>query len=190
MKLTSNQIAVIGALALVLCLPLVSIGAKAASDVDAYNATVCNPVLTNSSLIPVLTASSGVYAIHKDSYTCPTPPPAAMAQTDFLVFFDWDKTAITPAARKILSDAAAAAQSMKTVRIDVTGHTDTSGSPRYNQALSERRAAAVKQELVLRGINPAMITTVGKGETELMVPTRDGIREPTNRRAQIVIVTN
>ena len=111
--------------------------------------------------------------------------PAVAA--DYLVFFDWNKTDITAEARKIINDASTAAGITKPITIAVTGHTDTSGSPAYNQKLSERRAEAVKAELVLRGVNPAMIRTVGKGESELLVPTAQGVREPSNRRAQIVL---
>ena len=127
------------------------------------------------------------------TFGAPAPVPAEPVKAspvvtpDYLVFFDWDKTDITKEARKIISDAATAAGITKPVTIVVTGHTDTSGSPAYNQKLSERRAAAVKQELILRGVNPALINTLGKGESELLVPTAQGVREPSNRRAQIVL---
>jgi outer membrane protein OmpA-like peptidoglycan-associated protein len=117
----------------------------------------------------------------------PEPVAAPVVTPDYLVFFDFDKSDITREARKIINDAATAAGKTKPITIVVTGHTDTSGSPAYNQKLSERRAAAVKQELVLRGVNPALIQTLGKGENELMVPTAQGVREPSNRRAQIVL---
>ena len=122
--------------------------------------------------------------------------PAPMAEpvkaspaipADYLVFFDWNKTDITKEARKIINDAATAAGITKPITIAITGHTDTSGSPAYNLKLSERRAEAVKAELVLRGVNPALIRTVGKGESELLVPTANDVREPSNRRAQIVL---
>lgn len=66
-----------------------------------------------------------------------------------------------------------------------TGHTDTSGSAIYNEDLSERRATAVKDALVLQGIPADSITTVGKGKTDPLVPTEDGVREPQNRRVEI-----
>ena len=69
----------------------------------------------------------------------------------------------------------------------MTGHTDTSGSPAYNQKLSDRRADAVKTELVQLGVNPALIRTIGKGESELLVPTAADVREPSNRRSQIAL---
>lgn len=196
MMRTGNRYPVIAVLALVLAGLLLPGTARALSDVDAYNATICNPVFTESSMVPVITESSGIYVVHKDSYSCPPQvaqapiPPPPPPRTNFLVFFDWDKSIITPTAGRVLDDAAMAAQQVRTVRIDVTGHADSSGSMTYNQRLSERRAAAVKAELVRRGIDPQSITTLGKGETDLLVPTRDGVREPSNRRAQIVIVTN
>ena len=73
------------------------------------------------------------------------------------------------------------------VQMTVTGHTDTVGSAAYNQALSERRAASVKAALVADGVAAGEITTIGAGKTALLVPTADGVREPQNRRAQIVL---
>jgi outer membrane protein OmpA-like peptidoglycan-associated protein len=53
--------------------------------------------------------------------------------------------------------------------------------------LSERRAAAVKSALVSDGVGGGEITTVGVGKTGLLVPTADGVSEPQNRRAEIVL---
>ena len=71
------------------------------------------------------------------------------------------------------------------VRIVVTGHTDTVGSMAYNQRLSERRADAVKTEMVREGLNADDISTVGRNFSEPLVPTGPGVREPQNRRAVI-----
>jgi OOP family OmpA-OmpF porin len=72
-------------------------------------------------------------------------------------------------------------------RIVVTGHTDLSGSVAYNQRLSERRAEAVRQALVREGLTAGAISTIGRGKTQPLVPTADGVREPQNRRAEIVL---
>lgn len=125
--------------------------------------------------------------VSQPSYVAEAPPPAPVVPTDYLVFFDWNQTSITRDARQIISDAASAAGRRKPVTIEVTGHTDTSGTLRYNQALSERRAEAVKNELVMRGVDPKRIHTVGKADNDLMVNTPKGVREPSNRRAQIVL---
>jgi hypothetical protein len=76
---------------------------------------------------------------------------------------------------------------MQGARITATGHTDTSGTPQYNMALSLRRANTVKAELVRQGVPAAAISTVGVGEAGLLVQTGDGVREPQNRRVEIVV---
>ena len=115
--------------------------------------------------------------------------PAAVPpqNTEFTVFFDWDKYNITAEARSIIAQAAAAAGQTRATIVLVTGNTDSSGPTDYNQKLSERRAVAVKRELVKQGVSADSIETVGRGESELAVPTADGVREPRNRRAQIVL---
>ena len=71
--------------------------------------------------------------------------------------------------------------------IRVVGHTDTSGAAAYNLNLSRRRAADAREELVRQGIDPAIITSEGKGETEPFVQTGDGVREQLNRRTEVLI---
>jgi len=113
----------------------------------------------------------------------PTPPPKAPKQ--FIVFFGFNKSNLTPEAARVVADAAAAAKEYGSASIIVVGHTDTVGSPRYNNALSMRRSHAVKDGLVANGIPAAAISTAGKGESELMVQTGDSVKEPQNRRATI-----
>ncbi len=117
----------------------------------------------------------------------PAAPPPAEAKRSFQVFFDFDKSDITAAAAKVIQAAADAVKAGHVVQITVTGHTDTVGSAAYNQGLSERRAASVKQGLVADGVSAGEITTLGVGKTGLLVPTADGVREPQNRRAEIVL---
>jgi glycine/D-amino acid oxidase-like deaminating enzyme len=69
----------------------------------------------------------------------------------------------------------------------VVGHTDTSGSTAYNQGLSERRASVVRDALVARGIATGSIQAQARGETDLARATRDGVREPMNRRSAVTI---
>jgi iron complex outermembrane receptor protein len=117
----------------------------------------------------------------------PPPAPAVEAARSFQVFFDFDKSDITAAAAKVIQAAADAVKAGHVVQITVTGHTDTVGSAAYNQGLSERRAAAVKTGLVADGVAGGEITTIGVGKTGLLVATADGVREPQNRRAEIVL---
>ncbi len=119
-----------------------------------------------------------------------TPPPvqAPMAPVahSYQVFFDFNKSDLTPEAVKVVDQAAANAASAKVTRIDVTGHTDTVGSDAYNMRLSRRRAESVAAELEARGIPSSEIAIFAKGKKDLLVPTKDGVREPQNRRVQIV----
>ena len=69
----------------------------------------------------------------------------------------------------------------------MNGYTDTSGTHQYNQGLSVRRARAVQAELIKDGVPQSAITIQGFGDTQLLVPTGPGVREPQNRRVEIVI---
>jgi hypothetical protein len=114
----------------------------------------------------------------------PPPPPPAAAPS-YMVFFDWDRSDLSSQAVSTIRQASAAWKSGGTPKITAIGHTDTSGPPDYNMALSLRRATTVKNALVREGVPAGSIDTVGKGESELLVQTADGVREPQNRRAEI-----
>ena len=113
------------------------------------------------------------------------PPPPPAAPREFIIFFAFNKSNLTPEAHRVVQEAASAAKQYGSAHIMITGHTDTSGSSRYNMRLSVRRANAAKAGLVAEGIPASEISTVGKGETELLVQTADGVKEPQNRRAAI-----
>jgi OmpA-OmpF porin, OOP family len=117
----------------------------------------------------------------------PPPPPAAPAAPSFMVFFDWDRSNLSQQALATIGQAAQVFKTKGNARITATGHTDTSGPEAYNMALSLRRANAVKDALVRNGVPAAAITVIGRGEQGLLVPTADGVREPQNRRVEIVI---
>ena len=122
----------------------------------------------------------------------PPPGPAPMAQAvtparTYLVFFDWDRADLTDRARQIIAEAASATQRTQVTRIQVSGHADKSGTPAYNQALSVRRANNVAAELVRLGVPRQAISVQGFGETRPLVQTADGVREPQNRRVEIVL---
>ena len=104
-----------------------------------------------------------------------------------MVFFDWDRSNLSQQALTTIGQAAAAFKAKGSARITATGHTDTSGPENYNMALSLRRANAVKDALVREGVPPTAIAVIGRGEQGLLVPTPDGVREPQNRRVEIVI---
>jgi len=103
----------------------------------------------------------------------------------FIVFFDFDKSNLTEKAQEVVTEAVKTAKSQGMVRVLITGHTDTVGSDAYNQALSERRANAVKDEMVSEGMDSSTIAIEGKSFHDPLVPTGPGVREPQNRRAVI-----
>ena len=111
--------------------------------------------------------------------------PIAASRT-FLVFFDWSQADLTERARQIIGEAAAA-RGQGVTRIEVNGFTDRSGAADYNMQLSVRRANAVAAELVRRGVPRNEIVTRGFGEENNLVPTADGVREPQNRRVEIIL---
>ena len=119
----------------------------------------------------------------------PPPPPAPpmVAPPSFMVFFDWDRSNLSAQALTTIKQAAGAYKSKGNARITATGHTDTSGTEAYNMALSLRRANAVKDALVREGVPATAIAVVGRGEQGLLVQTGPNVREPQNRRVEIVI---
>ena len=112
---------------------------------------------------------------------CPAPPPIG----PFIVFFDWDRDEITPAAAEILDNAAAAYAQTGSASVTLAGHADRSGSDAYNVGLSQRRANNVRSYLAGRGVPDGSITTEAFGESRPLVDTADGVREPQNRRVEI-----
>jgi OOP family OmpA-OmpF porin len=117
----------------------------------------------------------------------PVAAPAPAPARSYLVFFDWDKATLTDRARQIIAEAAENSRHVQYTQIEVNGYTDTSGTPKYNMGLSIRRAQNVAAELVRDGVPRNAISIHGFGETHLLVPTGPGVREPQNRRVEIII---
>ena len=139
---------------------------------------------------------SGIIGLRYAFGVTPPPPPPAPAPVaaptpapvrTYLVFFDWDKADLTARARQIIAEAAQASTRVQTTRIEVDGYTDKSGTPAYNQTLSVRRANTVAAELVRLGVAKSEIFVQGFGENKPLVPTADGVREPQNRRVEIIL---
>lgn len=117
----------------------------------------------------------------------PPPPPPTVQATSYMVFFDWDRSNLSAQAMSTIAQAAQAYKTSGSVRLTATGHTDTSGPDDYNMALSLRRANTVKDGLVSQGVPATAINVVGVGKAGLLVPTGDGVREPQNRRVEVVV---
>jgi outer membrane protein OmpA-like peptidoglycan-associated protein len=105
------------------------------------------------------------------------------------ITFAYDRYDIQPQFQATLNEVAATLGQYQQTYIDVLGHTDSTGSPEYNQALSERRAAAVRDYLAARGVNPVRMAIRGYGETQLLVPVeRTEADRAANRRVEIRVV--
>ena len=146
-------------------------------------------------LSPVFLHQFTVGVAYAFNHPAPPPPPAPIpvatppvttART-YLVFFDWDRADLTERARQIIAEAAQASTRVQTTRIQVNGYTDLSGTAAYNQGLSLRRARSVEAELVRDGVTAQSVAIRGFGETSPLVPTAQGVREPQNRRVEIIL---
>jgi outer membrane protein OmpA-like peptidoglycan-associated protein len=112
------------------------------------------------------------------------PPPPVRT---FLVFFDFDKSNLTPDARRVIEAAAASYKATGAARIDVAGYTDLAGTQAYNLRLSQRRADAVSAYLMAQGVSKRVLDVKWFGKEHPRVPTPDGVREPQNRRVEIMM---
>src|SRR3546814_620340 len=114
------------------------------------------------------------------------PPPVVCEPGPYIVYFDWDQSAITPEAASTLDNAISAYnQGCSGQQVMLAGHADRSGSATYNVGLSQRRADAVKAYLTARGVADTAVTTEAFGETRPAVATADGVRNDQNRRVEI-----
>lgn len=122
----------------------------------------------------------------------PTPEPAKPAEKPKLditvLYFPFDSDSLGTSAKKAIGGLvekihAASAEA----RVTINGHTDRAGTDAYNLDLSERRAHYVQRALVKAGIAEKRTQAFGFGESDPAVPTADGVREPKNRRVEIVV---
>lgn len=114
--------------------------------------------------------------------------PVPVSEAMFIVFFDWDKYNITAGANDVLDAVAQEVKNRKDIKgIVVVGHTDSSGSDKYNDKLSQRRADSIRDGLAARGVAKDLVRVEARGEHDLLVKTPDNVREPANRRGQITL---
>ncbi len=116
----------------------------------------------------------------------PPPPPIVQCNTGpYIVFFDWDKSDLTPQGASTLDNAVSQYANCGNARVMLAGHADRSGSTSYNVGLSQRRNATVRSYLESRGVSGGAISTQAFGESQPLVATADGVREPQNRRVEV-----
>ena len=121
----------------------------------------------------------------------PAPKPAPSVekisyQAD--AFFDFDKAVLKPEAKAKLDDLASKAKAIKLEVVIAVGHTDAIGTDAYNQKLSEKRANAVKDYLVSKGVEASRVYTEGKGETKPVADNKTSAGRTKNRRVEIEVV--
>ncbi|MFQ5902757.1 MAG: OmpA family protein, partial [Candidatus Binatia bacterium] len=102
--------------------------------------------------------------------------------------FGFNSADLTPGARSILEEQAAILDKEPTVRVEIAGHTDSTGPEAYNQGLSERRAKTVEEYLISKGISPDRLKAVGYGESRPVATndTREG--RAMNRRVELNVL--
>jgi outer membrane protein OmpA-like peptidoglycan-associated protein len=111
----------------------------------------------------------------------PIPPKS------YTLYFQPDSNDLVPDSRAAFEDVFTEIAKRKASEIVITGHTDTMGSVEYNDKLSLARAKSVTKLFTDRGIAPDAIVAVGRGERELLVPTKDQVPEARNRRVEITV---
>jgi len=137
----------------------------------------------------------GVLAGH---YICkaeeipPPPPPAPPAKGTKIAEimgpnFDFDKATLTAEGKQRVDNAAKVLKDNPSIKVSVDGHTDSIGSDKYNQGLSERRAQAVANELVSQGIAKSRLHVQGFGKRKPVADNKTAAGRARNRRVEIVV---
>ena len=117
----------------------------------------------------------------------PVAAPAPAPARTYLVFFDWDKADLSARAHQIIAEAAQNSTRVQVTKIEVDGYADRTGTAQYNVVLSRKRADNVAADLVKDGVPKNIISIQAFGDTHLLVPTAAGVREPQNRRVEIIL---
>jgi OOP family OmpA-OmpF porin len=121
--------------------------------------------------------------VRVDVHGCEIKAIAALADVEFR----HDSDQLTDASRAALADEAASVRKYPDMKVQVAGHTDSSGAEEYNQALSERRAQSVSDYLVSEGVNPDNLTVKGYGESDPIADNSTAEGRASNRRVELRI---
>jgi outer membrane protein OmpA-like peptidoglycan-associated protein len=111
----------------------------------------------------------------------PSPP------VSFLLYFHSDSTKLVKASNALLPKIIATIKERESVDISVVGHSDTVAGDAYNLRLSRRRAMAVAKILIKNGVDPKALEITSHGKRRLLIPTKDNVREPRNRRVEVTV---
>lgn len=106
------------------------------------------------------------------------------------VLFGFDKSDLSNEAKSNLSSLVKVLNTYPDTNIEIQGHTDSDGTPEYNQQLSERRAIAVSNDLIAKGIDAKRIVIVGYGESAPKYANDSAENKAKNRRVEFLITAN
>ena len=104
------------------------------------------------------------------------------------ITFDTDQSAIKPQFFETLNSVAIVLREFNRTLVDVTGHTDSTGTPQHNQRLSEARAGSVAEYLIAQGNNPNRFQAIGMGQNDPIATNATPEGRAQNRRVEIKIV--
>jgi len=130
-------------------------------------------------------AQTTAEALHKQHGALLALQPPGVQR--FVLQFEPGTATLTPESQAQLPAILVQARALPGGELVVVGHTDRTGSPQANDALSLQRAQAVRSLLIGQGFQPELIEAVGRGEREPVVPTEANVDEPRNRRAEIIV---
>ena len=105
----------------------------------------------------------------------------------FTLNFHENSSELTEDSKGVFEKVLAAIKQRDVVDVVVVGHTDAVGTDAFNDDLARKRAEAIRDALLARGLAAGDVAAIGRGKRELLVPTPDGIAEPRNRRVEIVV---
>jgi outer membrane protein OmpA-like peptidoglycan-associated protein len=118
------------------------------------------------------------------AYSRKALPPAPVS---FQIYFFQNSTKLTAESKSVIPVILSLAKTREFYEISIIGHTDTTGSDKHNLKLSLARAKAVSNALVSYGFPPDVIEISYYGKSDPVIPTGDNVREPRNRRVEVII---
>jgi len=121
-----------------------------------------------------------------DAYGCPRQGSITLEGVGFEV----DSARLTPSSRDVLDKIAEDLKKYPRLRIELQGHTDSTGSDEYNLKLSQRRAEAVRDYLIEQGVSPSQLVARGYGEMQPIADNSTAAGRAANRRVVMRVLEN
>lgn len=156
----------------------IAIGFLKTSTVDEESINKCDDFSRRMTMVPPPPPPPPVPVVE-------APPPQCTVAMPIVVYFEWNVDTPPADADAVINQTAQSMSACGWHSLSLAGHADRSGSDRYNQALSQRRANNVAAKLAAAGVGSDAISIKAYGESSPAVQTPDGVREPLNRRVEI-----